>query len=35
MTARPRNARLAVSLGVAAVAVYLAYVVLRLLERGG
>jgi hypothetical protein len=33
--ARSRNARLAISLGVAAVAVYVAYIVLRLLERGG
>lgn len=35
MTARPRNLRLAISLGVAAVAVYVAYIVLRLMERGG
>jgi hypothetical protein len=33
--ARPRNARLAIALGLAAVAVYAAYVVLRLMERGG
>ena len=35
MTARSRNLRLAISLGVAAAAVYAGYVVLRLLERGG
>jgi hypothetical protein len=35
VTARSRNLRLAVSLGVAAGAVYVAYIVMRLLERGG
>jgi hypothetical protein len=35
VTTRPRNLRLAISLGVAAAAVYVGYIVLRLLERGG
>jgi len=35
VTARPRNARLAIALGLAAAAVYAGYVVLRLVERGG
>lgn len=35
MTARTRNLRLAIALGVAAAAVYAGYIVLRLLERGG
>jgi hypothetical protein len=34
LTTPNRNLRLALALGAVAVAVYLAYVVLRLLERG-
>jgi hypothetical protein len=35
LSAPPNNVRLALALGAVAVAVYLTYVVLRLLERGG
>jgi hypothetical protein len=34
LTAPSKNVRLALALGVVAVAVYLAYVLLRLMERG-
>jgi hypothetical protein len=35
LTARSKNLRLAVALGLVALAVYVAYIVLQLAERGG